>query len=176
MSKAKKDEEKKQVPKDVSESYVVSMGVPTETLNIPDIDGAFITAAHAGIHEDEIGAAAVPLSMKRASDGKEHEQIGGMTLTGNLAPAKGFVAKCIYQITDFSVRVEELNGQIRVRRWDSSKAGDNKANRELYVQLLQAPFRNTIEGFLDMMAGRDTEAQKDFEELKKEQPQLLSTS
>lgn len=171
------EEQKQDELQDVSESYVVSMKVAQATLNLPSppSEKLFVTAVHPGIHEDDISAAAVPLSYNAGAESNQ-ARIGGIVVSGGVAPAKGFVAKCTYQIVDYAIAVQELNGDERVRRWDSSKGGDNETNRQMYVQLLQAPFRDMIEGFLDMMAGRDTDAALDFEELKNAQPQLLTTS
>lgn len=179
MVQTDKEKEKEQQPEteDVSEGYVLSMGVPRKTLHLLDFrpEPGFIIAVHPGIHEDDIWAAGVPLTMQAPAGGKR-AQVGNVMVTGNISAAKGFVAKCVYQIVDYSIPVQELDGRKRTRRWDSGNKGDNDANREVYAQLLQAPFRDIIEGFLDMMAGRDTETQHDFEELKNVQPQLLSTS
>lgn len=168
---------KPQEPEDVSESYVLSMRTPQATLNLSESDPSkhYITAKHPGVNEDDIWATAVPLSMQ-APAGQNRAEMGNVTVTGNVSAAKGFIAKCVYQIVDYAIGVEELDGTVKVRRWDSANGGDNGVNREVYTQFLQAEHRDLVEGFLDMVAGRDTDAQRDFEELKKERPQLLNTS
>lgn len=90
-----------------------------------------------------------------------------------------FVDKCVAQVTDFCIPVEETDGRPGVRQYDAKNEGDNRANKDVYKIIrdtADCQFRTILNGAMDFVAGNTTPARKEFEELLQEQPQLLTTS
>jgi len=185
MPSKKEDEQEISEPQDASPSYLVVMDQVEQTLYLPETnEEAYIRARDPGMHEDQIAAAQMPLTMKGGrlrAQKKNRGEIEDVVVTGNVAAASAFVAKCIYQITDYRLPVLK-EGKVAWRRFNPSNDGDNHENRQLYVRMLappkpgEPPVADLIESFLDYVAGRGTPAQEDFEALLVEHPQLLATS
>ena len=92
---------------------------------------------------------------------------------------QNFVAKCVAQVTDFCIPLTTDKGDAVVRTYDAKNGGDNRNNREVYEFLPDVPecqFRSILNGAMDYVAGDTTSARKDFDELLREQPRLLTTS
>ena len=144
-----------------------------QSLRFPSLgfkSDVFITAKPAGLANDEIFARGANITM-----GGVATQTGIVTVS----PAAAFVGKCIVQIVDFSIPIQTVDGEIETWRYKADGAGDNYHNRQFYEQLLfkeAIEAHDLIDGFLDFIDGRDTQTAKDFEELKNEQPLLLTDS
>ena len=150
----------------------------------------FITAVHPGVAEDDVTAATMPISWdtpgrtRRQRGQPQEEQLETITVRGSVGTARAFVMKCLRQITDFRLPVEERNGEVKIRKHDPRNNGDNRGNLEVYEHILtsvepldilaERTFWDVVEGFLDSVAGRGGDVAEDFEDLKKELPQLVS--
>ena len=186
-------EEEQSVPKqDVSPDYLIVMERRPQTLYPVASDRSiFITAVHPGLAEDDITSALMGVSWqtpgqsRRGERGQpQGEQLETITVHGSVGTARGFVEKCLRQITDFRLPVLEKKGVAGIRKHDPKNGGENRSNREIYEHMLTAtqPLKSlndrswwdVIEGFLDSVAGRGTEVAEDFDDLKKELPQLVS--
>jgi len=188
-------EEQSQPKQDVSPDYLVVMEHRPQTLYpVVSNESIFITAVHPGMAEDDVTAALMGVSWQTPGQGRrgkrgergqpQGEQLETITVHGSVGTARGFVEKCRRQITDFRLPVMEKKGEVKVRKYDSKNGGDNRSNREVYEHILTATqpiesleersFWDVVEGFLDSVAGRETDTAEDFDDLKKELPQLVS--
>jgi len=200
MTKEKNDlkedqqKEKSEPKQDVAPDYLIVMERRPQTLYpIASDRSVFITAVHPGMAEDDITAAMLPISWQtsgqargrgRKQDQSQGEQAETITVRGSIGAARAFVEKCRHQITDFRLPVIEKEDEVSVRKYDSKNRGDNRSNREVYEGILQSTqaveslgersFWDVVEGFLDSVAGRESDAAEDFGDLKKELPQLVS--
>ena len=193
-SKKTFDVEQSEPKQDVSLDYLIVMERQPQTLYPVAADKSiFVTAEHPGMAEDDITAAMLPISWEtpgqargrgRKQDQSQEEQMETITVRGSIGTARGFVEKCRRQITDFRLPVMEKKGEVKVRKYDSKRGGDNRSNREVYEHILTATqpleslgersFWDVVEGFLDSVAGRESDVAEDFDDLKKELPQLVS--
>ena len=185
-------EEQSQPKQDVSPDYLIVMEHRPQTLYpVASDKSIFITAVHPGMAEDDVTAALMGVSWQTPGQGKrgergqpQGEQSETITVHGSVGTARGFVEKCRRQITDFHLSVLEKDDKVKVRKHDSKNGGDNRSNREVYESLLWMTkpieslggrsFWDVVEGFLDSVAGRETDVAEDFDDLKKELPQLVS--
>jgi hypothetical protein len=177
--------ETEEVQQDVSDSMIVSMSQEEQTLLFPEYDfkpDVFIRAGTTALDEDDIINAAMQYrfdqkQQSRKARKQRNEQSETMQVSAMMNPKKAFVAKCMAQITDFRMPVKEANGSQGFRTYDKGSSVADRDNRAFYAQMLTNPeLSDRVEGFLDYLAGRGTDAQQDFEELLFEHPQLLKTS
>ena len=186
----KEQQEQSDPKQDISPDYLIVMERRPQTLYpVASNKSIFITAVHPGMAEDDITAAMLPISWnapgrtrgrKRNQPQEEETEV---MMHSAARPAYAFVEKCRYQITDFRLSIEE-DGKIKVRKYDSKNRGDNRSNREVYESILwmtksikslgDMSWWDVVEGFLDSVAGRETDTAEDFDDLKKELPQLVS--
>jgi len=177
---------------DVSPDYLIVMERRPQTLYpVASDKSIFITAVHPGMAEDDITAAMMGISWQapgRDRHGKrgqpQGEQSEAITMYGKTGAARGFVEKCYRQITDFRLLAMEENGEVGVRKYEPKNDGNNRSNREVYESILRMTepvesldgqsIWDVVEGFLDSVAGRETDTAEDFDDLKKELPQLVS--
>ncbi len=188
-------EEQSEPKLDISPDYLIVMERRPQTLYPVASDRSiFITAEHPGMAEDDITAAMMPLSFQTAGKAQrrgrtqpQEEQMETMTVQGSIGTARAFVEKCRHQIIDFRLPIREtVDGDTVIRKYDSKNRGDNRSNREVYESILGMvepiaslegrSFWDVVEGFLDLVAGRETDVAEDFDDLKKELPQLVSDS
>jgi len=190
--KEEQQEEQSEPKQDVSPDYLVVMEHRPQTLYpVASDKSIFITAVHPGMAEDDITAAMLPISWQTPGRARGRRQAQtqearaeAITIKGSVGTARAFVEKCRHQITDFRLPVMEKDGEVKVRKYDPKNGGDNRSNREVYEGILQStqPIESlgnqslwdVVEGFLDSVAGRGTDAAEDFDDLKKELPQLVS--
>ena len=176
----------------VSHDYLIVMERRPQTLYpIASDKSVFITAVHPGMAEDDITAAMLGISWQSPGRGKrskrgqpQGEQSEAITMYGKTGAARGFVEKCYRQITDFRLLVQEENGEEGIRKYEPKNDGNNRSNREVYESILMSTqpikslgdqsYWDVVEGFLDSVAGRETDTAEDFDELKKDLPQLVS--
>jgi len=182
-------------PDEISGSFVVSMFGEDETLKWPGSDGEFfIRAVRADIDgEDRISNAGMKLAMKQNVKATGDVTIGATMNPGATYLEKCVVQIRDYRIpvkeqkrTSGGVEVQEV-----VKTFDSSHDGDNPANRKLYsymadkrllVPVLQLSkgelaylgdditktkitMMELVDGFLDYVSGRTTDAAGEFKEL-----------
>lgn len=161
-------------PAQVAPGFLFSMREAAYTMRFPQLGFApeyYVTAKPAGIGNDDIIA--------RGTDIRFGDTKGTSGGSMFLRPGAAFVGKCIVQITDFAIPVADEDGKHQTMRYKSENNGDNYHNRRLYERLLTkeaAEIRHLLEGFLDSIDGRDTDAQTDFDDAKNAQPLLLTTS
>jgi len=187
--KEEQQEEQSKPKQDVSPDYLVVMERRPQTLYpVASDKSIFITAVHPGMAEDDITAAMLPMSWQTPGRtrrrGQAQTQEETITVKGSVGTARAFVEKCRRQIIDFRLSVMEKDGEVKVRKYDPENGGDNRSNREVYEGILQStqPIESlggrslwdVVEGFLDSVAGRGTDVAEDFDDLKKELPQLVS--
>ena len=183
-----------EVRDEVSDGIATAMDVQDATLLFEAEDfnpEFFIRAVGTALDEDDILNASVqyrfdqqqePKKGRRQAKKAKKAQMGTtMQASAMMNPRKAFVAKCEAQITDFSMKFIEddgtKGGKVVVRRYDKGSSVADRDNRACYVSwVMSETMRELVEGFLDRLAGRGTDAQEDFEDLLFEQPQLLKTS
>jgi len=195
-SKKTFDVEQSEPKQDVSLDYLIVMERQPQTLYPVAADKSiFVTAEHPGMAEDDITAAMLPISWETPGQARgrgrkqaqsQEEQMETITVRGSIGTARGFVEKCRRQITDFRLPVMEKEGKVKIRKYNSKNRGDNRSNREVYEHILTATqsleslgersFWDVVEGFLDSVAGRESDVAEDFDDLKKELPQLVSNT
>ena len=178
--------EDEEVRDEVSDSMVVSMAQEEQTLLFPENDfkpDMFITATGTALDEDDILNASAQYhfdQQQQTRKGRRQQKQAKaekMQVSATVNPSKAFVAKCMTQIIDFRMPVKEANGTDGFRTYDNGSSVADRDNRAFYTQMLGNPdLSDRVEGFLDYLAGRGTDPQEDFEDLKNEQPQLLKTS
>ena len=193
--------EQSEPQQDVSPDYLIVMERQPQTLYPVAADKSiFVTAEHPGMAEDDITAAMLPISWETPGQARgrgrkqaqsQEEQMETITVRGSIGTARGFVEKCRRQITDFRLSVFETIEDKKkkvgsIRKYDSKNHGDNRSNREVYEHILTATqpleslgersFWDVVEGFLDSVAGRESDVAEDFDDLKKELPQLVSNT
>lgn len=157
-------------------------------------DAVFIEAQHPMEQSDRVSRAGVEVELqdvpvqpgrtgkKRHKDQRAQQQRagGGSKAFVHISPVQAFLAKCLSQITDFRLLYREKDaqreGEFRdvICRYDADNDGDNEANRRIYRWFLRSDYLDQITGFLDLVAGLDTQSTKDLLAAKKEQPQLLT--
>ena len=182
-------------PDEISGSFVVAMFDEPQTMKWPGSDGEyFITAERAAIEdEDKIKNAGMKLAVKQNVKATGDITLGATMNPGATYLEKCVVQITNYRIpvkekqrTGGGVEVVEV-----VKQYDASHNGDNPANRNLYKYMadrrLEVPVamlsqgdlaylggditRDTItilelvDGFLDFVSGRTTDAAGEFEEL-----------
>jgi len=190
LEEEEQKEEQSELKQDVSPDYLIVMERRPQTIYpIASDKSVYVTAQHPGLAEDDITAAMLPISWQtpagrgRGKAQPQEEQTETLTVRGSVGTARAFVEKCRHQITDFRLPVEE-KGEAKIRKYDSKNRGDNRSNREVYESLLwmtkplkslgERSFWDVVEGFLDSVAGRESDTAEDFDDLKKELPQLVS--
>lgn len=167
----------------IDTGYLVSMNDREATwfldfLKPDDPQRYYVRAREPGLHEDDITNAGLNFSYDRHRPAKgDKTQVGEMIVTGNPMPVRQFLSKCRYQVTDFRLPGINNQGQAVEFTYNPANRGDNMENSSFFQHLYPvAALREEVEGFLDWVAGRRTEAAAEFEILKNEQPGRLSTS
>ena len=185
-------------PAEVSPAYMIVLDQREETLRFPQFNydrSFYVRARPTLLEEDRVAQEALSLRWEQAApaggnrsqrraQGQRGKQTPGtdepLLMQAAISPNRAFVAKCVAQVTDFRLPILERGAtQPTVRTFNERREGDNESNREIYEYLLQrgaTPFRQLIEQFLDFVAGRETDAQADFEAFLAAHPQLLDAS
>lgn len=167
-------------PPEVSKTYRLVMGEQEQAWTYPltteSPNPYFIRAKHPRLREDEVTEASGPGTSFRQR-GKDNVE-GTVSLVGKRMA--GFVAKCRVQIVDYCLPIcrggEDQDARF-VRQGDDP--GGNKYNLEVYTALTQytaVPWQGehfnlmqSIEEWLDEVAGRTTAAQEDLQDLGEEE-------
>jgi hypothetical protein len=141
---------------DVSPGYLFAMDEAPARLTFGrfGLPEAFIEAVHPGDREDEI--------TKAMMGGKVRQGMGEDALAEfEPSPTASFLKKCEVQITGFEFPVRGENGKVTVLRFSAKDRSNNLAT---YKKLLQASseIRDTIEGYLDERAHRDTPKAREY--------------
>jgi len=189
----KQDTEKD--PDEINGSFVVAMFDEPQTMNWPGSDGEFfITAERATIEgEDKIKNAGMKLAVKQNVKATGDITLGATMNPGATYLEKCLVQITNFRIP--VKEKQRSSGGVEVvevtREYDSSQDGDNPANRNLYqymadkrlvvpVEMLsrgelaylggditrdKITIMELVDGFLDFVSGRTTEAAGEFEEL-----------
>ena len=182
-------------PTEVNPAYMIVLDQREETLRFPQFNydrSFYVRARPTLLEEDRVAQEALSLRWEQAAPadgnrsqrGQRGKQTPGsdepLLMQAAISPNRAFVAKCVAQITDFRLPLLERGAtQPTVRTFNDRRGGDNESNREIYEYLLQrgaSPFRGLIEQFLDFVAGRETDAQADFEAFLAAHPPVLDGS
>jgi len=162
----------------VSEEYVISLSRKGQYVRFPVCpDEYYFRIDPPPLGDDTQGGTEIEMrDVKFGKDGQpDLEQSKFVWVT----KGQTFVEKCMAQVTDFRLKVQEEDGTVRVRRFDTTNRGDNRINREVYEALRDVPeckFRTILNGAMDFVAGQTGPARRDFEELLAAEPRLLTTS
>ncbi|MDD3493888.1 MAG: hypothetical protein PHZ19_10380 [Candidatus Thermoplasmatota archaeon] len=145
--------------------------------------------------EDKIASSLMQFEAETAGGGKRRRQDAPVKMVGAIAVGRAFVEKCVHQIKGFRLPAtdKDRHGELLAieRQWNPANEGDNPDNRAFYAfmadERLRFPVeklrpehvdivseelsgefvtaRDLVEGWLDLLQGRDTDAQADFERL-----------
>jgi hypothetical protein len=179
------------IPQDASPSYLAAVGGRDKTLYFPQLqyDQRFFIRARPPTVEgdDAIAGAAIHATPPALAGNRAQRRAQARKGNGDATPASSqvtiaitpnaaFIAKCVWQVTDFSFPV--MRGEdVVIRSHNTDRGGDNTDNREFYAMLAHpsvAEFRELVEQFLDYLGGRESDAQDDFEAFLAASPQLLT--
>lgn len=171
---------------EVSASFVVALGNREQTLLFPQFKydpRYYVRAQGTTVNEDEVTTALLPARMSpggmalNRAQRRGKQPVEGGSLSIDFAPRvnSAFIAKCLVQITGFCFPVREKSGKVVNRQYDPAGGGDNANNREIYAAFLTPgnEFAAQLVGFLDYVAGRNSDAQADFEAFLAAHPQSL---
>ena len=160
----------------------------SDTLDWPGSEGKyFLTARRCGLKaEDGITTRVMQMATKAPTRRRNDDEV---EMVGNVGIGQAFGEKCVHQIRNYRLpaRDKDRDGNVVdvVKEWNPANGGDNPDNRKLYEYMAderlrvpralllvdqaddedlpaEVPLRQVIEGWLDMLQGRDTPAQEDF--------------
>jgi len=164
------------VPEEPGE-FLLSLDEEEHVYHPHDVQELYFRVKHPGLAEDKIRAATFPIKMggnRAVRRGKA--RVDHVEASGSWDPTAGFVAKCVYQITDYFIRgkkkdaSEPLGYKVVDRKYNPANRGDNQENHEVYIALLQdVALREDFEVFLDEIAGRTDEGMEEQDALGEEQ-------
>jgi len=147
----------------LSEDLLVALDKRVATLRFAGYDGMFVEAEEPGVKEGEIHRAAMGVQARGGRNAKDTDDI---EVSIGMNPYAAFIAKCECQIVDFCLPC--ATGEATTsKRFEPKNNGRNRSNTEVYQGLQRTHgVKEAIEGFLDEVAGRDTDSAADFEALK----------
>jgi hypothetical protein len=166
-----------------SQGYVMAMSGKKHTMRWPgcDSDEFYIEAVRPdfeGLRDIEQSG----LKMGMKTSGKRRDD--SVEVEIRLDPEAAFVEKCKTQITGYRFQAKFENEEVKtltferqdrdnIRVYQHWAHPENKVPLELFVEDAKpnemVTLRACIEGFLDMVAGRDTPSAEDYEALGKGQ-------